>query len=216
MIIYFWANYFSLKTKINQTVTALTREYHAYFYTKYTIFSRSFMRLPWLIFTQVSYFLTRMSHWVVSNNAGFLNNKKSKTLSEYPDVISPEEIKEILRISTSGVYHLLQAGTIKSIVRRDVNKLTRHRLQSVLHDRIQKPRGCSVIQKLRRFGCLHFNDNARNWMPLIRADFCTGGVEWITSLLVLSDYLLMVQPYIAVHRKNDIRVTFKDGTEIKA
>ncbi|MBK6090312.1 helix-turn-helix domain-containing protein [Ruminococcus difficilis] len=56
-----------------------------------------------------------MSHWVVSNNAGILNNKKSKTLSEYPDVISPEEIKEILRISTSGVYHLLQAGTIKSI-----------------------------------------------------------------------------------------------------
>jgi len=44
-----------------------------------------------------------------------MNNKKSKTLSEYPDVISPEEIKEILRISTSGVYHLLQAGTIKSI-----------------------------------------------------------------------------------------------------
>ncbi len=68
-----------------------------------------------LIFTQVSYFLTRMSRWVVSNNAGFLNNKKSKTLSEYPDVISPEEIKEILRISTSGVYHLLQEGTIKSI-----------------------------------------------------------------------------------------------------
>ena len=44
-----------------------------------------------------------------------MNNKKSKTLSEYPDVISPEEIKEILRISTSGVYHLLQEGTIKSI-----------------------------------------------------------------------------------------------------
>ena len=67
------------------------------------------------------------------------------------------------------------------VVRRDVNKLPRHRLQSVLHDRIQKPRGCSVIQKLRRFGCLHFNDNARNWMPLIRADFCTGGVEWVSS-----------------------------------
>lgn len=38
-----------------------------------------------------------------------------KAVTEYPDVISPEEIKEILRISTSGVYHLLQAGTIKSI-----------------------------------------------------------------------------------------------------
>ena len=45
-----------------------------------------------------------------------MNNKKPKTLSEYPDVISPEEIKEILRISTSGVYHLLQEETIKSRV----------------------------------------------------------------------------------------------------
>ena len=42
-------------------------------------------------------------------------NKNQKTLSDYPDVISPEEIKEILRISISGVYHLLQEGTIKSI-----------------------------------------------------------------------------------------------------
>ena len=62
-----------------------------------------------LIFTQVSYFLTRMLHWVVSNNAGFLNNKKSKTLSEYPDVISPEEIKEIL----SG---LLERKTVKVMI----------------------------------------------------------------------------------------------------
>ncbi len=30
-----------------------------------------------------------------------------------------------------------------------------------------------------------------------------------------TDWLAMVD-YITVHRKNDIRVTFKDGTEIKA
>jgi hypothetical protein len=28
-----------------------------------------------------------------------MNNKKPKTLSEYPDVISPEEIKEILELA---------------------------------------------------------------------------------------------------------------------
>lgn len=44
-----------------------------------------------------------------------MNNNKQKTLSEYPDVISPEEIKEILRISICGVYKLLREGTIKSI-----------------------------------------------------------------------------------------------------
>lgn len=40
---------------------------------------------------------------------------KPKTLENYPDVLTPDDVIEILNIGRSKIYELLNDGTIKSI-----------------------------------------------------------------------------------------------------
>lgn len=40
---------------------------------------------------------------------------KNKSLEEYPDVLTPSDVIEILKIGRNKVYELLNSGTIRSI-----------------------------------------------------------------------------------------------------
>ena len=87
-------------------------------------------------------------------------------MSEYPDVISPEEIKEILRISTSGVYHLLQAGTIKSIrvgKRYIIPKQSIAKTNHFTDDELEDMRREAINNVRRTRGRIKLEDIAKGW-----------------------------------------------------